>query len=351
MRDAGKTDLQGTALLAVTAEARAVDPFTGKEAIVQPVGTPLKPGNRYYGGHDKGHTYCLHCTSKVSLVEDKPGVSGSSGKGTPSYFKPVRKHDDDCIVPLRPVENRKAPVDRTKGYQINLNTAQFSDVFNQRSGVYSVRRDGSIEKLLDEDMRDRETFVVREVQDLVKFIGKADFGRIRDSRVVFQNNAVDWDEFFIRAGTPSRLKNLVERLEAHKKGTEPLFATLEVTTTAYHNPQPGRGGKVPRAPIDSIEIGRDARGMRAFARIDVYVDERNNSYVRDALLKPDTYLVMGEVRHKMLEHNNSTTHYLNITVTDSRQVMPVNIANIYAARMQASNGSSKSTAPPEPNGP
>lgn len=344
MRDANKTDLSGTPQLSSAAETRRIDPASGDVVIVQPVGTPLQPGNRYYNHLlDAGHLACLHCTAKMKFHEAQPSSGGTSGAGSPAFFKPVKKHDDDCIVPLRPAENRKSPIDRSKGYRVNINTAEYSEIFNQKSGVFDVSAKGRL-RLTDEDIRDRESFTVREVGDLVRFIEKADLSRIKPSRVVFQNNAEDWDEFFIRAGTPSRLRSLVERLENHQPGTEPLFAALEVTTTGYHNPQPrlkqGEGGsyyKTPRAPIDSIEIGRDARGKPAFARIDIYIDDKNNTHVSDALLKPDTYLVMGEVRHRSLEHKNSTTHYLSITVTDGRQIMPVNIENIYKAKLEASN--------------
>ncbi|PZO88709.1 MAG: hypothetical protein DI626_01200 [Micavibrio aeruginosavorus] len=191
-------------------------------------------------------------------------------------------------------------------------------------------------------MRDREIFVIRKADDILKFLLKADTARIADSRVVFQNNAVTWEQFFIRAGKRGRLLDLVQRLEAHKAGSEPLFAAVEVTTNAYHDPFPrlqkAEGGKksfhkVPQAPIDRIEIGKDARGKKAYVQFAIYIDERNNTHDRHSMLAPDTYLVMGEVRYKKCEYPNSTYHRLNIKVTDGRQVVPVNIENIHKARM------------------
>lgn len=317
----------------------------GREHVVQVPGTKLEPGANYYHPQtQKGHLHCFYCKAGVHFNGGTISTAGSSAGGvSPHFVTDAGEKHADCLWEFQDPSQNQKDVDYAKGYRLHINTAKFSSLFNQRSGVYEISENGR-KRLNDPDMRDREIFVIRKAEDIVKFLMKADTARINDSKVVFQNNDVTWEQFFVRAGKRTRLLDLVERLEAHRPGTEPLFAAVEVTTTAYHDPFPRRHKtengkktfhKVPPAPIDRIEIGKDARGKKAYVQFAIYIDERDNTHDRDAMLAPDTYLVMGEVRYKKCEYPNSTYHRLNIKVTDGRQVVPVNIENIHQTRMAA----------------
>ncbi len=228
-------------------------------------------------------------------------------------------------------------VDKTKGYQLNINTQNFSELFNVASGVYEVKPNRKT-KILDEDLRDRETFVIKSVGDIVKVMERGEFDRLQKSRVVFRNKAVDWQDFFIHYAKEDRYSILLKRLQKRKPGDDQIFCVMEIVTDKMHG-----AGFGYRKPVASqrIAIGKNDRGGTIYIAPQVFLNNDSDMYVRDSLLKPGSHLVMGIVRLHTKEGDRATFHNLSITVTDRAQVMDISIQDIHneakqrAARRQA----------------
>lgn len=340
----------GSQLVSRTGEARFVDPKTGAETIVQPVGTKLKPGNKYFNAADHDdHIFCVDCTAPLRFADAMTSSGGSSGVGSVSHFVAKRPHDPECLVPKRTVTG-DAPkqIDRSKGYILLIETAEFSYTFNQRSGFYHVSEFGRRVRA-DDSLKDREVLTVRSVKDIVDFIKRGERDRVFDSIVVFQNNPIPWRQFCILNDKPERIAGLVERAKARKGMEEPPFALVEIKTTKpqYHDKKrrasDGTWG-FPRAPVDPVVIGRDRAGKPVTARFDVYRHGENTN-VQHAFYAAGTFFVLGEVRHQQYRNE----HYLSIRIDDPRQIEPVNIANLSAEAKAARE--KRGAKPPPPAGP
>ncbi len=275
---------------------------------------------------------------------------GSSGVGSTSHFVAKGPHDPECLVPKRAATGEPPkPIDRSKGYILLIETAEFSYTFNQRSGFYEVSKFGRRVRA-DDSLKDREVLTVRGVKDLMNFIRRGEKERILDTTAVFQNNLIPWRKLCILSDKPERIADLVERAKARKGMEEPPFALVEIKTTKplYHGKRMiDRQWKVPRAPVSPVEIGRSRTGMPIFARFDVYLDNQRNTNVSHALYQPGTYFVLGEVRHTVAKGGNR--HYLSISVTHPDQIEPVNIANLAAEAKAAAE--KRTPKPPSPAGP
>lgn len=343
----------GSLSVSRTGEARYVDQKTGTETIVQPVGTKLKPGNKYFNAGDHGdHIFCVDCTAPLRFSDEAKSSGGSSGVGGVSHFVAKRPHDPECLVPKRAATSEPPKqIDRSKGYILLIETAEFSYSFNQRSGFYNVSEFGRRVRA-DDELKDREVLTVRSVKDIMNFIRRGEKERIFDTTVVFQNNAIPWRQFCILNDKPERIADLVERAKARKGMEEPPFALVEIKTNKplYHGKRqtvPGGRWVVPRAPVSPVEIARTRTGMPIFARFDVYPDNQENTNVSHAFYEAGTYFILGEVRHK--EAKGGNRHYLSITVTHPDQIARVNIENLAAEAKAARE--SRTPKPPPPAGP
>lgn len=345
-----KLNADGTYTPSRTAEARYVDPKTGAVEIVQIQGTKLKPGNTYFAPHIHGeHVFCVDCTAPLRFAGAQTSSGGSSGVGSTAHFIAKRPHDPDCLVPKRAAtRDAPTPIDRSKGYILLIETAEFSYSFNKRSGFYEVSEYGRRVRA-DDSLKDREVITVRGVKDIMNFIRRGERNRIFDTIVVFQNNAIPWRQFCILKDKPERIANLVERAKARSGMQEPPFALVEIETTGpqYHfKKRRASDGKrtFPRAPVDPIKIGEDAHGKPVTVRFDIYRDSEN-TLVQHAFYVPGTFFVLGEVRHQQYRNE----HYLSMTIPHPDQIEPMNIANLAAEAKAAAK--KKASKPPSPAGP
>lgn len=308
-------------------EARFLKP-DGTEQVVQGWG-PLREGNVRYDKYvHKDHIKCLCCNAAMRLQEGSAAAGGSSGTGRTSYFTPVKKHEEDCIRALHrpaPVEQK---IDRTKGYRIHINTRQFSSEFNKRSGVYEVSAEGHVIAINDPDLKDREVYVVKDIQDMIALMKKADGKRLSDSKVIFGNESIDWKDFCIPFDMPARYRKLTARAITAKGEDELPFALMEIHTTkgrVFRGFSPQAGSNIPASRID---FGRDKRGIIREIEPSADIKNRDNTHVMWGFQDAGTYLVMGVVRHHTFEGDRRTIEYLNVSVDHPGQFQKASMENI-----------------------
>lgn len=308
-------------------EARFIKP-DGMEQIVQAWG-PLREGNVRYDKYvHKGHIKCLCCAASMRLQEGSVAAGGSSGSGRSSYFTPVKKHEDDCIRALRRDAPEGQKIDRTKGYRIHINTREFSSEFNKRSGVYEIGNEGHVIGINDDDLRDRETYVVKDVQDVIALMKKADGKRLVDSRVIFGNESIDWNDFCIPFDMPDRYRKLAKRAINAKGENELPFALLEIHTTKGRVFRGFSSLSNSSIPAQRIDFGRDKRGIVREIEPSADVKNRHNTHVMWGFQDADTYLVMGVVRHNTFEGDKRTIEYLNVSIDHPGQFEKTSMENI-----------------------
>ncbi len=324
----------------------------GLEQIIQPVGTRLRPGSAYYNRYEhKGHIKCLCCESPMRFHEGSSVAGGSSGVGARSYFAPVKKHDDDCIRSLHKPSPEGQKVDRTKGYRIHINTREFSSEFNKRSGVYEVNQDGYVTAINDPDLKDREIYVVKDVKDVVALMVKGNPRHLKDSKVIFGNESVDWLDFCIPLNREDRYRKLVDRAIAAKSEDELPFALLHIRTTegrVFRGFEPQAGSNI---PATRIPYGRDDRGKKREIEPSADVKNRHNTHVMWGFQDKGDYLVMGVVRHNTFKGDFKTIEYLNVTVDHAGQFQKVDMDNLEKeakAAVAARRGSGPESAPSGP---
>ena len=328
------TDIFGTVSLkgrAIT--ALYINPDTGERRKVQVPGTPIQKGYSHFSAYEAQFLYSEKDESiKLRYHPARPSSGGSSGIGAGGYLsseKPARKKKAQNEAETKP----RAKAEPFTGYRILINTADFSPVFNQKSGVYDVSDHGRLTN--PEIPRKLKNHTVRSVKEIVDLIRFGDTKLLANSDVVFQNNTLSWKQFCIRLGTPSRHLDLLERLQKRKPGQEPPFALVEIRTTGRHDPTPNwnhpdpkKRGKVPRAPVDPIEITTEG-GRKVTIRYDVYIDDqRSDGHAKYSIYTAGSYFVLAEVRHKQHEGAKGIVHYLSMKVTNKDQLLLVNIENI-----------------------
>ncbi|PZQ44892.1 MAG: hypothetical protein DI551_09150 [Micavibrio aeruginosavorus] len=313
-------------------EARFIDPDTGAIKIVQ-LGWPLRDGNIHYvADKHKDHIRCLDCDGAMRVQEGAPSQGGSSIAAPKSYFTPRAGHDDDCVRKLRlapdsDINVLSAPkIDRKKGYRLHLNTAGISEEYNSRSGAYDISEGGRI-TITDPDLRAREAFGVRNIQELKAFMDRAKPERLADTKVIFRNIAVNWQDFYIQAkDDPYGLSLLADRAMKRQKGELPPFVLLEVATT--RNFHQGRFDPSAPAPIDAIDVSSNKRGARPrFIQLQIWLDGRQNTDIVKSFSEAGTFLVYGLARHHRHETKSKIVDTLNITIRDNGQVIRKNIEN------------------------
>jgi len=310
------------------AEARYVAP-DGREQVVQLPGTVLRDGNvRYDASVHKGHLHCAHCDAKVNFDPGSEVVAGGL-RGPSAHFQlnAKQKHSDDCLMPLRINEGRAAKdYDTRLGYRIHLNTRDYSELFND--AAYPYERDENKKLILkDERLRKMEAIGVATIEDLLRVMRRGDYERLNKS-VVIQCGSVPvaWPDFFIRysrnGGAEHRFIGLVESLQARRN--QPVLMEIFNEKAVYmrdlfDRAQHGESKRIEYA-------GNDGRKHVIVPR--VWLDNRNDTYVTSALSLPGAYLVLGHPRLKTVVEGGVVTHYLNVSVTDRRQIAAVNIDEI-----------------------
>lgn len=348
-----KQQFDGAAKTVQMDAARFLDPKKGM-VIVRPAGAHFKEGEvQYYARDHKGHLLCLHCDAGVHL-RDIPAaaIAGSSLKSSVPYYALNRgqKHDSACdfyTEPKSPAPRR--PVDKTKGYRININVQEFNH-FTKEDGTYS--RNGAITTINDEDFADRERRVVKHVDDLVEILQTKDAARIRDSVVVFNNEPLPWEKFFIRynhkGNDQPRFIDLVERLKKAGPG-EQIYCLMElqVAKPRLGVPRQKRNSVTSRA----IPYLKNEDGTNSDIIPSAFIDfdgARANAFVAMEFSQGGHYLTLGLVT---LNQSDDGAYFINMRIADDGQVAVVNIENIARQRPDASKNLPRNTAEPSPSSP
>lgn len=341
----------------------------GREDVVQAPDTKTLSGNLPYDPELHEGRLVSARGLPVRLQDARSSSGGSSGPGARAHFvEAARMGKADFIGPPVPDslkrKSKKPRIDRTAGYRIHINTADFTPEFNQRSGVYEISGGGRM-VLADgyKYLRRMEPVRVRTIADMVDFIRHADPARLLKSEVIFQNNAQSWTDTFVTAGKPSRLLALKDRLKGYDRVGEPPFAVVEVKTVSPHDPNftrkpvydddgryarpwRGRWQRIP-APVEPVEIGTDVRGKPEYIQLGVYIDELADERTRQCMTAPDSYLVMGEARYRGSMHADRSVHYINVKVTDASAVMAVDMGELsQAVRHNAAKSEKRQLAAP-----
>lgn len=292
-------------------EARFIRP-NGTEIFVVPTGAlidakEINTTTHYYEPEHKGHLKCPHCDADVRFRNGSTSVRGSSEKGRRDHFAlfPGGFHDKGCDLENNPAYRRPLIVDRTKGFRIHINTSGYSDVFNEKSGVY----DGGP---LTDELRLREPVSIKSANDLVKLLERGEFERIQDSIVIFRNKQLSWNDFFIRTeeGNP-RVAKLVDRLEA---GEGETFCAIVVSA------EKGRffSFRQRELEFDRLPILRQD-DMYETVIPQVRVRNDHNTLLNAAFSMAGSYLVLAVPTSKPYDAKDERRHYLTLRL-DNRDM-------------------------------
>lgn len=316
-------------------KARYTDPW-GKTKTVQipKLGGTLEDGAEWYSGQGKYHPlFCAHCAADVHYSGGSQSIAGSSLKGQSPYFatNPGSSHADDCKWDLKKHAGAAPAIDRTKGYRVHINTQGYSDLFNNASGVYA-RNNAGVVITRDADLKDRERVVVHGVRDLVRFLETADPARVAQSRVVYRNNVVDWDDFFFRYGKPRRYVELAKDLSAASKNAEPRFGLFEIRTDKMYYIKGCKSFDISSDEIPTDVMDEDDRvvSIRPVIKIPARRDKVFPQFEGGA----GHFLVLGQVYLNRFEGDLKTIDYLNIRATQPEQIEQANIENIFQTALQ-----------------
>ncbi len=328
-------------------KARYIDPWGNTKTVQIPkLGNPLEAGAEWYGGQGKYHAlFCAHCAADVHYNGGSQSIAGSSLKGQSAYFatNPSSSHTDDCAWDLKKRAASAPVIDRTKGYRIHINTQEYSDLFNNASGVYA-RDEAGVVVTRDADMKDRERVVVHGVRDFIRFLETADPARVAQSRVVYRNNVVDWDDFFFRYGKPRRYFGLAKDLSAGSKTAEPRFGLFEIRTDKMYYIKGHKAFDIASDEIPTSVMDEDNRmvSIRPVVKIPALRDKVFPQFEGGA----GHFLVLGQVFLNRFEGDLKTIDYLNIRVTQPEQIEQANIENIFeTARQNAQKRAKKAPIP------
>jgi hypothetical protein len=299
---------------------------TGDVQYVRPQGHFLQNGQTvYYEALHKNHLECPCCDTPVLHRKAAP-VIASGHKGFPAFFAtfPRRDHEDSCPLP-REKHDRKI-YDQSRGYRIHVNLPDYSDLFNHAAGPYE-RDENNRLRLKDQMLATRQPKAVSGIEDVVKLIRSGDFARLKDSVVMLadREQPLSWNQFLIRlstnGGTHNRHLALMDR--ALSKLYQPAVVEIEITDKTWPNKHEWRAGKL-SAQSKPIFAGRfDNKAEWLIPRI--WLDNPKDTRVQYALCDPGHYLVLGIPR---VSKFFGQTRFLDISVTDHRQVMQVDFDSL-----------------------
>jgi hypothetical protein len=277
----------------------------------------------------KGRLKCLFCDA---AVHHNPGsaVIASGHPGRQAHFVTTSDHDDACQVEaMRETGRTSTRYDDAAGYRIHINVPAYSELFNLASGPYERDAEGRL-RLKDPALAGMRPKAVTEIGDVAALIRRGDFQRLKDSVVMLRDREkpLPWKDFFIRygrGGDQSRYLMLADRTLCH----EYQPAALEIVTegTGYVSRERWRKGRL-SAESKPIYVGMTGRRPE-FLVPRIWLDNQDDTRVRDALQEPGRYLVLGIPRITMpYPAANGFTRYLDVKVTDTRQVMSADLKQL-----------------------
>ncbi len=309
-------------------EARFAD--GARVEIVQPSARDLRPGRMPYAASEhKGRLSCMFCDASLHHNAGTPVIAGGH-PGRQAHFvtDPGSRHGETCLLPPRPQDGRATEYDDTLGWRIHINTLDYSDQFNLAAGPYERDEEGRL-RLKNPALKTHRPVAVTDVKHIATLIRRGQFDRLRASLVMMADRAqpLAWDEFLIRymrgGDEGYRYKGLMNRLAWG--GRQP--AVLEIVTE-------GGGGRcVESQPVRTLQ-----RGLRLDIIPRVWLDNRDDTRVMGSMTGAGRYLVLGVPRlSQQFEGRKGLVRYLNISVTDRRQVMPADIDRLMEeGRLKAS---------------
>lgn len=307
-------------------EARYIAP-DGKTLFVLPPDTPWKEQSVYYNKREHtGHLLCPCCDEPVRFRHRTESTAGSSFGGRRGHFAlfPGGHHRHGCEIETRKQYVRPLNVDKTRGYRIHINTRHYSDAFNDHAGVYGRGPDGRT-AILDPDFRDREIYRINSVRDLVALLGRGEIGRLNDSKLVFRNQALTWNEFFIRAdrrhNRHPRFINLLNRLEGARE-QETYCAMVVDTDKPLH-----ASHKNPFLKFSDIHIARN-NGLVETIRPAVHVRNADDYRLREMFYKAGTYLIMGVPRLSVFDTRFGRVHTIQIALDSQDAAIAFDIHDV-----------------------
>jgi hypothetical protein len=321
----------------VMTQARYVKAFEGEEVVELP-GTRLydDASVKYDEKKHKGWLSCRYCEAAVHFHRGSATICGQADlRGSSPHFStnPKQEHGKDCLWPfLETDEGRPShSYDDSAGFRLHLNTLTYSELFNGRAHHYQRDQDKKL-VVNDEALKAMRPFSIKSVDDLVSFISKGAFERLRNSRILHNGWDLKWDEFFVRyARGPKPVHARHIALWHSLRGLPPRTAQpvlMEFNVAS---------GVVPTdlfaqhltVPSKSIFVRRDEQGRKHFIRPTAYLDNKDDTRVMHGFADAGRYLVMGAARlGKPFKGKGTVMHPLNIKVTDTRQFKQIDIAEL-----------------------
>lgn len=149
---------------------------------------------------------CPHCKSPTagltfSFASQNPDgtirkIGGTNFLGNPAHLKnlPENVHLPECKGIALPSESHECNED--KGYRIHLNLKNAVDRHPRNGSLFMRNGDGRI-VILDPDLKDRESIEVSTVEKILPLLRSGQIERVKDSVVVYRNQKIAWNEFFI----------------------------------------------------------------------------------------------------------------------------------------------------------
>ncbi len=317
----------------------------GTAVFVVPRGTPIEDARtvRYDPLVHKGHLKCPHCEADIRFREGSVSVRGSSEAGRRGHFAlfPGGHHDAGCEVEKSPQYRRPLPIDKTKGFRIHINTSGYSDVFNEKSGVY----DGGS---LPPELRVREPISIKSAAELVTLLERAhargEFDRINGSIVIFRNKSLSWQEFLVRPDRTGngRVAALVDRLESPD--------SPHICAIVLDNQTPKQFSWDDRE-IEFRDVYMKRGHRRERARLFVSIPDARNTILNTAFSEAGSYLVLGMPTMRSYDTKKGPVHFLNIKVDRLDALTPFNPASLRKAAPEHADRGDKKTPdfrPPTP---
>ncbi len=301
-------------------------PDAGDVQYVRPQGHFLQSGQTaYYQALHKNHLECPCCDTQVLHRKAAPVIAGGH-KGRPAFFAtfPKRDHEDSCPLPREDSDNKR--YDKSRGYRIHINLPDYSDLFNHEAGPYERDENGRL-RLKDQTLASCQPKAVSAIEDVVKLIRSGDFTRLKDSVVMMADREapLTWNQFLIRLSTNGGMHNrhlaLMDRVLS--KSYQPAAVEIEITDKTWPSRERWKAGSL-SAQSKPIFAGRfNDKPEWLIPRI--WLDNRDDTRVQFALCDPGHYLVLGIPR---VSRFFGQTRFLDIKVTDHRQVMRVDFDDL-----------------------
>ena len=206
---------------------------------VSPLGKAFADAREYNEGLDKTHLTCIHCFgAAMHHRKESGGIAGDNAYGWTSHFstnpgskKKQNQHADDCIASVMAQDKDYDPdkIDHTKGFMIYLNMGQVVREFKKRAAPVIRNNLGKI-VVTDPDLTDRERVSARTPNVFIKLIKSGYIQRVRDSKIVYHDHKLSWNQFFIRKGSKEdshdRWEDLSHRLI--EKNNHPALIHLDL---------------------------------------------------------------------------------------------------------------------------